>query len=217
MFKKTVSTYIGQQFGSLTIISKPFRVFRRYDSGDIYYYFVRCRCKCGNELDINESEIARGTHKFCSLCRKIYKKCVRHNGDIIGYLTCISNPYYIDKKGKSIRVIDTKCVCGNVKTFPIDYIGHKAKSCGLCRVFHKTHGDSKTRLYRIWAGMKDRCYNLNSQCFKYYGGKGIKILWNSFEEFRSWSHLNGYKKNLTIDRINSNGDYCSDNCEWVTS
>lgn len=75
------------------------------------------------------------------------------------------------------------------------------------------------RLYRIWHGMKQRCYNPNAKGYQWYGGKGIAVCneWRScFFTFQSWALDNGYADNLTIDRINSSKGYCPDNCRWLT-
>ena len=83
-------------------------------------------------------------------------------------------------------------------------------------------GNPATRLYRIWAAMKRRCFNPNSANYPWYGGKGISVCdeWrDSFVAFRDWSLANGYDADapdLSIDRINSDNDYSPANCQWIT-
>jgi len=80
------------------------------------------------------------------------------------------------------------------------------------------HGMSYTRLYKIWCDMKVRCLNKNNKFYKNYGGRGIKVckVWHDFINFKEWALNNGYDDTLTIDRINSNGDYEPTNCQWIT-
>ncbi len=82
----------------------------------------------------------------------------------------------------------------------------------------KTHGMSSTPSYRIWRGMKSRCYNKNNKSYKHYGGRGIKICddWlNNAGAFCKWALNNGYKKGLSIERINVNGNYEPNNCTFI--
>lgn len=113
-----------------------------------------------------------------------------------------------------------KCDCGKEVThIAFRLKTGRAKSCGCSRMnVHTSHGMSKTKLYRKWAGMKKRCENKNFGQYKNYGGRGITVCeeWsNSFESFMEWSINNCYSDNLELDRIDNNGGYNPKNCRYV--
>jgi hypothetical protein len=95
----------------------------------------------------------------------------------------------------------------------------RCKSCSARKRFKK-HGQSFTRLYRIWADMKSRCNNTRLATYRFYGGRGISVCkeWqDSFESFRDWALSSNYKSDLKLDRTDNSKGYSPGNCRWATS
>ncbi|RAT01407.1 hypothetical protein A6E27_23020 [Bacillus cereus] len=130
-------------------------------------------------------------------------------------------------KHKGKLVWKCKCDCGNTTYQVTYYLEHgRSKSCGClskerrARGFNTTHGlkHKNIRLYTIWKNMTSRCRNKNATGFSDYGGRGIRVCdsWSDYENFYNWAICNGYNDELTIDRVNNDGNYEPDNCKWAT-
>lgn len=211
----------GQRFGRLIVERMS---DKRGATRAIYW---ECRCDCGGTKTARGTSLRAGEVNSCGCLHKEYaaKGSTKINivGKRFGRLTVIAETNERSANGELKYLCE--CECGNTKVIVSTSLRcGKTRSCG-CLLSEgtsaraKTHGLSKTRLFNIWAGMHDRCYNPNRREYKDYGGRGIQVCdaWkDNFQAFYDWSMANGYSDNLSIDRRDNDGNYEPSNCRWTT-
>lgn len=207
---------IGHKFGRLTVIAKS----HKDTSNSIIW---GCECTCGRHIKVSSANLNRGKAKSCGICvRRNTSNGTIKDGDAFGRWVVIKADYSI-KEGNSYCWC--KCSCGTEReVHSVRLLKGTSLSCGCLQketVAQRStiHGDYLNRLYHIWSSMRQRCINPNVKGYKNYGGRGIQVYaeWEDYTEFKKWALNNGYSDELTIERIDVNGNYTPDNVTFISA
>ncbi len=210
----------GLKYGRLTVISEAGFSQKHQRT------FWNCICECGKQCSIQGKLLSNGTTKSCG--------CLR--GDVLrddltgkrfGSFTVVK---FVDKNpgGQAARRFLCRCDCGSDRIYTVSHINSgQVKSCG-CLTNHligeknsthgATRGGTRTKEYRTWKAIMDRCYLKTCESYRHYGARGITVCERWLESFENFlEDMGSAPQGTSIERIKNHIGYFKENCCWATS